>query len=237
MNERKENFVREFKYPKLFTVESEKRGDLLTSPGLGKVAIVSGFVGVGKDTIANNLTAGHNDIARIVTFTTRSPRLINDEKDGVSYHFVDPMNFRLLSESDILVEQTHIFGNFYGVPISEFKKRESSSGVMACLTPEGANTLDGIGVPNERFVIVPDSWEELIARITKRDRITSDIMIQRLNIEIQEHFRDLMPSITRLIDSDEIYLGDGQIHYVKSVTGMEGIQNAAEIIRDITFSS
>ncbi|GEM_PF-3811730 len=237
MSERREKYIHEFKAPQLFSVEHERREHLLTSPELGKVAVISGFVGVGKDTIANSLLSSDGDIARIVTFTTREPRLLNGEVDGVSYHFVDPSNFQLLSYSDVLVEQTHIFGNFYGVPISEFKKREDSIGVVACLTPDGANTLNRIGVPNERFVVVPGSWEELVARIIKRDRVSSDTMLQRLSIEMQEHFRDLMASITKLVDSDEIYLKEGGIHYVKSATGMEGIQKATQLIKYIAFSS
>lgn len=83
------------------------------------VVLLTGPSQVGKTTIQEKLL-GINPLERVVTRTTREPRL--KEVDGEDYHFTSVDQFNLLIEHDRLIELNEYAGNMYGTEISEYAR-------------------------------------------------------------------------------------------------------------------
>jgi len=83
----------------------------------GRVYVVSGPSGVGKDLLLNELMAAPNaphGVERIVTATTRPPRA--GERDGVDYHFLTETEFRTRRDAGWFLESAEFAGELYGTP-------------------------------------------------------------------------------------------------------------------------
>ena len=83
----------------------------------GKVFVVSGPSGAGKDTIIQKALVGLDSVYYSVSATTRKPR--EGEVDGLDYHFLTNVEFDRLVERDELLEWEQVFGARYGTPESE----------------------------------------------------------------------------------------------------------------------
>lgn len=78
----------------------------------GFILVLTGpSAGVGKDTIANEFSRRFN-IPRIITYTTRLPRL--GEKPDVNYHFVTSQQFDQMKENGEFLECNLMKGHWYG---------------------------------------------------------------------------------------------------------------------------
>ena len=65
----------------------------------------------GKTEVAKLLAKKYN-ITKIVTYTTRTPRV--NEVNGVDYNFVSVEEFAKLTEENFFVETTYYNSNYYG---------------------------------------------------------------------------------------------------------------------------
>ena len=70
----------------------------------------------GKTEVAKLLASKYN-ITKIVTYTTRKPRI--HEVNGVDYHFVSVEEFAKLTEQNFFVETTYYNSNYYGTAKKE----------------------------------------------------------------------------------------------------------------------
>ena len=82
-----------------------------------KLFVISGPSGVGKDTIINHLKSRGRDWYFVTTATTRSIR--DGEKDGKDYLFLTHDQFQAMLDRDQFIENAEVYGNRYGVPISQ----------------------------------------------------------------------------------------------------------------------
>ena len=64
----------------------------------GKLFVISGPSGVGKDTVIARILQKNDNVALSVSCTTRAPR--GQEKDGVDYYFKSIAEFEQLIEED-----------------------------------------------------------------------------------------------------------------------------------------
>lgn len=81
----------------------------------GVCLVLSAPSGAGKTAIADALTASEPALRRSVSVTTRPPR--SGEIDGVHYHFHTGESFRMLIDTDGLLEWAQVLGRFcYGTP-------------------------------------------------------------------------------------------------------------------------
>lgn len=81
----------------------------------GRLVILSGPSGVGKDTVLQVWSQQNPRVERVVSYTTRSPR--NGEVDGVDYRFVNCAEFQELIGKGALLEHKLVHGNYYGTPL------------------------------------------------------------------------------------------------------------------------
>lgn len=84
----------------------------------GKLIIITGSTGSGKDTIVAELRKINPSWKQIVTSTTRSMR--PNETQGVEYNFIDRQTFLGMEANADFIETVEYAGNNYGTPKSAF---------------------------------------------------------------------------------------------------------------------
>lgn len=140
---------------------------LVSDPGraYGRVFVLSGPSGVGKDTIKNCLRESGFRIGFCVTATTRPPR--PGEVHGRDYLFMSDTEFRAKLASGQFIEHAVVHGkHLYGIPI-EGLRAGMRSGDDVLVTPDvkGAATLRAL-IPNAISIfLAPANPEELRLRI------------------------------------------------------------------------
>ncbi|MBC7807757.1 MAG: guanylate kinase, partial [Akkermansiaceae bacterium] len=80
----------------------------------GRLFVVSGPSGVGKDTVLEHFLPTMSDVLLNVSATTRAPR--TGESEGKPYFFRTVTEFRNMVERDEFLEYARVNGNLYGTP-------------------------------------------------------------------------------------------------------------------------
>ncbi len=131
----------------------------------GRVFVISGPSGVGKDTIKNCLRESGFRIGFCVTATTRPPR--PGEVHGRDYFFFSEDEFRAKLDQGQFIEHAVVHGkHLYGIPI-EGLRAGMRTGDDVLVTPDvkGAATLRAL-IPNAISIfLAPANPEELRLRI------------------------------------------------------------------------
>ena len=78
----------------------------------GRLIVLSGPSGVGKDTVLHELRRLDPSLRYSVSYTTRAPR--PGEVDGVAYSFIDEATFRAMAERGEFLEWAEVHGHLYG---------------------------------------------------------------------------------------------------------------------------
>jgi len=89
-------------------------------PGSGRLVVLSGPSGVGKDTVLKALFAMAPSLRYSVSYTTRPPR--PGETDGVSYSFVDEATFRAMASRKEFLEWAEVHGHLYGTSVAHVQQ-------------------------------------------------------------------------------------------------------------------
>ena len=100
----------------------------------GRLVILSGPSGVGKDTVINEWVRMNPRVERVVAYTTRSPRV--GEIPDVDYHFVSRDEFLKKAEGGDFLEYKLVYDNYYATPLKDMEAMlaavmESAFGVMS----------------------------------------------------------------------------------------------------------
>src|SRR5258708_10881505 len=86
----------------------------------GKLLVISGPSGAGKDTILHMFLHKHPDWVHVPSVTTRPMR--PSEAEGVDYHFMRPEQFKKLIKQNKFLEWFTVTENLYGTladPVNE----------------------------------------------------------------------------------------------------------------------
>jgi guanylate kinase len=131
----------------------------------GRVFVISGPSGVGKDTIKNRLRESGFPLGYCVTATTRPAR--PGEQHGRDYYFLTEAQFKAKLDQGQFIEHAIVHGkHWYGIPI-EGLRAGMRSGDDVLVTPDvkGAATLRAL-IPNAISIfLAPANPEELRLRI------------------------------------------------------------------------
>lgn len=146
---------------------------------LGRLVILSGPSGVGKDTVLEAWHADDPRVTRVVACTTRAPR--PGEADGVDYHFTDLQTFLKMAEDGAFLEFKEVHGNHYATPLRPMESLLSAGKIAVLkIDVQGAAEVmpkrpDAIPI----FLLPPDDGE-LERRMRGRGTEDEDSVARRL---------------------------------------------------------
>jgi guanylate kinase len=130
--------------------------------------VLSGPSGVGKTTVTKALQnqgwSGHV----LTTATTRRPR--ESEIPGVDYHFLTVEEFHRMTEAGAFLEYAEVHGNRYGTPAAPVREKLAAGvDVIMTIDPQGAKAIRARARDAVFVFLAPESLDELIARVNRRD--------------------------------------------------------------------
>ncbi len=147
----------------------------------GRLFVMSGPSGVGKDTLIDLLVTRTPGIMRSVSATTRKPRAT--ESDGRDYHFVSHAAFARDIGSNLFLEYEKYGDNFYGTPIGPVQENlDNGNDVILKIEVKGALNVRRL-FPDVRLIfIAPPSVAELERRLRLRNTDTLEAVNVRMEI-------------------------------------------------------
>ena len=145
----------------------------------GKLVILSGPSGVGKDTLIEAWRARNPQVARVVAYTTRPPR--DGEIDGQDYHFVTIPVFLMMAESNKFLEWKIVHGNYYATPLHDLDSM-LEAGQIAILKIDVHGAISAMDLRPDAITVFiqPPSWAELERRIRSRALDSEEAIERRL---------------------------------------------------------
>lgn len=160
------------------------------------IFIISGPTGVGESSITNAIIERIPNFTRLVTATTRPPRL--NEKNGIDYYFFSKDEFQNKINDGTILEHTYIANRdtYYGTYKPDLKDK-LHKGLNIIVNPDiiGAKYFKN-NYKAVTIFIKPESLEDLRKRLIARDpHISSEELQKRLfnarnEIEKEESFYD-----------------------------------------------
>ncbi len=148
--------------------------------------IVSGPAGSGKTTLCDRMLAEVSGLQRIITATTRPPRI--GEKDGVDYYFFSREAFQEGIDNGEFFEWARVHDHLYGCLKREVRdKLARDIDLILNIDVQGADTfqraVDSDPQLRDRVVSVfltPSSLEVIRARLEERGQDERDEIERRL---------------------------------------------------------
>lgn len=182
--------------------------------GEGKLIVISGPSGVGKSTVCGEIMKKPR-FERVVTYTTRSPRVGEDM--ARDYHFVSRAEFEAGLDNGVFLEHATVHDNLYGTPR---KAVEESIGkgnfVLLNIDVKGAAQLRGLPDMKNKmtsiFLLPPDEKTlegrlkgratEDPAKVTKRLQNSREEMLEKdrydhlvVNDNLEETVREILERV------------------------------------------
>ena len=145
--------------------------------------------GAGKTSISKKLIQKDSKISLSISCTTRPKR--KGEVNKKDYIFTSDENFKIKIKKGKFLEHASVFGYRYGTLCetvnSLFKKKKD---VLFDIDWQGYQQLKQSGMDVVGIFILPPNKKELIQRLKKRGRDTSEEMKKRMNLAQDEisHF-------------------------------------------------
>ena len=151
----------------------------------GKIVIISGFSGVGKGTVVDNMTKLFNDYALSVSWTTRKPR--NHEEHGVNYYFVTKEKFEDAISKDGFLEYANYNGKYYGTPRAFVEDNLSrGNNVILEIEVQGAEQIMRMFPDTISVFLVPPKAVDLLSRLKTRGSEGKEEIRNRLETALKE---------------------------------------------------
>ena len=167
----------------------------------GKLFVISGPSGVGKNTLLNAVVARSERVRYSISATSRAMR--PGEVDGKSYYFVTKEQFRQLIRSDSLLEYAEYVGNYYGTPIQPIRESiEAGVDIVMDVDVVGALKIKKRLPAAVLVFVTAPSFAALRDRLLHRGDVAPDVMAERLERARWEY--EQAPKYDYIILNDEV---------------------------------
>lgn len=157
----------------------------MSRAGEGRLIVVSGPSGVGKDTVLRRLFELEPRLRYSVSYTTRDPR--PGEVDGVAYSFVDEPAFRAMLERGDLLEHAVVHGRLYGTSLSRVREALArGEDIVLKIDVQGAAQVRAQAPEALLVFLLPPSEEALRARLAGRATDDAESLRRRAADAVRE---------------------------------------------------
>lgn len=151
----------------------------------GRLFIISGPSGSGKDSVMKKVFERLPDLAFSISSITRPMR--PGEVEGEKYNFISRERFIEMIDNDELLEHNVFVGNYYGTPKAPVLKCiEQGRDMLIEVDVNGAKQICSKMPEAISIFIMPPSLKELKSRLSGRGTDATDIIEQRLNEALRE---------------------------------------------------
>jgi guanylate kinase len=133
----------------------------------GKLIIISGPSGVGKNTVVDSLLKKNVPLERVVTQTARPPR--GKEQNGVDYYFISKKKFENLIKKKFFLEWAIVHNAYYGTGKEAVEKIiNQGQNALLVIDVQGALQVKDYIKDSVLIFIKAENYEVLKTRIKKR---------------------------------------------------------------------
>lgn len=151
----------------------------------GRVFIISGPSGSGKDTVLKKVFEKCPDIAFSISSITRTMR--EGEVEGEKYNFISREQFIQMINNDELLEYNEFVGNYYGTPKAPVVNAISTGkDIIIEVDVNGAAQIRNKIHEAVSIFIMPPSLEILKDRLCGRGTDSVEVINKRLNEALRE---------------------------------------------------
>jgi guanylate kinase len=145
----------------------------------GNLFVVAAPSGAGKSSLVKALIEVDAGLRPSISHTTRSPR--GQEMTGREYHFVSHDRFDAMVSAGDFLEWAHVHGNRYGTSRQAIEQRVAAGDdVVLEIDWQGALQIRRRFANAVLIFILPPSWDELRARLTRRGEDSGETIDLRL---------------------------------------------------------
>ncbi|MEN9731172.1 MAG: hypothetical protein RL488_482 [Actinomycetota bacterium] len=166
------------------------------------LTVISGPTAVGKGTVVRYMLEHFADVHLSVSATTRAPR--PGEVDGVDYFFLTEDEFKLLIETDQMLEYAIVHGkHYYGTPRQPVENAiASGKHVLLEIDIQGARLVKSARPETKTIFIAPPTWDDLVARL--RGRGTESVEEQERRLETARVELQAQSEFDHVVINDEV---------------------------------
>lgn len=151
----------------------------------GRLVVISGPSGCGKDTIMNEIFKMDPNIIPSVSATTRPPR--KGEINGINYYFLSTEEFEERIRKNEFLEYVRYGENYYGTLKPQLdEKLKTGKTVVLIIDVRGAVNVRKIYPTAKTIFIMPPTESELEKRLRCRDSDNEDSILLRLEVAKDE---------------------------------------------------
>ena len=140
--------------------------------------VFSGPSGCGKTTLVKRVISESDNLAFLVSHTTRKRR--DSEIDGKDYYFVTEDEFKLKIQKQDFVEWAQVHGHYYGTSFHEIEKKKNQNGIILDVDIQGARQIKKYEPKAQLIFIFPPEFQELKKRLFLRGDETQESIEKRL---------------------------------------------------------
>ncbi len=151
----------------------------------GRLIIISGPSGSGKDTILKRVLQRLPDVKFSISSITRPMR--EGEVEGEKYNFVSREYFEDMIKKDMLLEYNNYIGNYYGTPRKPIDDAiKNGEEIIIEVDTNGARNIKSLVEDTVSVFIMPPSVEELRRRLSSRGTDNSEVIEKRMKSALEE---------------------------------------------------